>query len=403
MNWTKRRIAPQYANRRDLSGPKRPPASAFMRVLVTCCWLGLLPIVLFSSAQRTLAVTTTISVDTAAKLHKALKNAQPGQTIVLADGVYQGNFTATQDGTSQQPITLQGSAAAILEGESVSSGYVLHVEGADYWVLTGFSIRNGAKGLVLDNADYNMVDHLQVYQIGQEAIHFRTCSANNTLRSSTIRDTGLVDPGFGEGVYIGSDDHLWPTYSCDANQRDKSHYNKILSNHFGPNIRAEAIDVKEGTVGGVILDNEFDATGLSGEHYADSWVDIKGNRYKVGRNHGSRGNKTQLKHGFEVHSKAERWGRHNIFYGNVADLNSSGYGFHIVTVNGMSNPGNIVYTDNQVIGAASGVANIPVTNSGSARSIDSDEPLPDMEDAAEPLLFTPIATVWLPLIVCPPQ
>jgi len=128
--------------------------------------------------------------------------------------------------------------------------------------LTGFTLRNAAKGVMLDKADSNRLDHLLIEQTGQEAVHFRTCSSENILQYSTIRDTGVVTPGFGEGVYIGSDADDWATYGCDDDLRDKSHNNQILHNHFGPNIRAEAVDVKEGTIGGAIMDNTFDATGL---------------------------------------------------------------------------------------------------------------------------------------------
>lgn len=367
-----------------------------MCFLTSCGRIGIFTLILFCLPQRVYATGATIPVSTAAELHQALKDAQPGQTIALADGIYRGEFTITQNGTQQQPITLQGSPAAILEGESASGGYALHIDGATYWTLTGFTLRNAAKGIMLDKADNNTLDNLQIYQIGQEAVHFRTCSSDNRLQYSTIYDTGVVTPSFGEGVYIGSDADQWSQYSCDADLRDKSHRNQILHNHFGPNVRAEAIDVKEGTVGGAILDNEFDATGLSGANFADSWVDIKGNHYHVARNHGYPGNNPQLKHGFETHGKQGGWGRNNIFYDNVIDLNSNGYGFHLDRAD--QNHGNLVCTNNTVNGAGGGVANIPLTGPlRTAQSANQATTQEQTEAAAHRVAAT--TTLWLPLVI----
>jgi hypothetical protein len=365
-----------------------------MPSLTTLWRIAFIVALYFCIGSRTIAMDTIIPVNTATQLHEALANAQPGQTIMLADGVYTGEFTATIDGTALAAITLQGSAAAILQGPAQAGGYVFHLDGTDYWVLTGFTLRNAGKGIMLDNADNNVLAHLVIEQTGQEAVHFRRCSSGNLLQYSTIRDTGRDIAGFGEGVYVGSDADNWANYSCDPDLRDKSHYNQILNNHFGPNISAEAIDVKEGTVGGVILGNTFDATGLQGANYADSWIDVKGNRYKIGHNRGVQGGNTVLQHGFETHSKAGGWGRNNIFYANVFIMNSGGYGIHID--NAGENPGNTVCANNQVTGAGLGVTNIPVTGT-SANHFQGIVIGSDI--AVLPTVTLPtVQTIWLPLV-----
>lgn len=363
--------------------------------LLTALWrIGFVFFLFFGASALVIATATTIPVTNAAELHTALANAQPGQTIVLADGLYQGEFVAARSGTALAPITIQGSPAAILAGETITENYVFHLNKANYWVLTGFTLRHAGKGIMLDKANNNVLEHLVIEQTGQEAVHFRRCSSSNLLQYSTIRETGVITPGFGEGVYVGSDSDKWSEYSCDDDLRDKSHYNQIRNNHFGPNISAEAIDVKEGTVGGVILDNVFDATGLQGKNYADSWIDVKGNRYKIGYNQGVQGENRVLLHGFETHSKVGGWGRDNIFYANVLQLNSSGYGFHIDT-NEIGH-GNIVCANNQVVGAGMGVTNIPLTgrpiNLVQATSVGSGVGL------SQTSTFTAEQAIWLPLI-----
>ena len=353
---------------------------------LTTLFILLLP----PTTQILFASVSIIEVSTAAELKQALEDVQPGQTIQLADGVYAAEFEATVSGTITQPIALQGSAQAILDRGAIQGGHGLYLDHVDYWNLTGFTIRNAAKGIMLDHADHNRLDHLYIHTIGQEAIHFRSCSAFNLLQNSEIRNTGVITPGFGEGVYIGSDRSDWLEHSCDADGRDKSNSNRVVNNIFGPDVRAEAIDIKEGTLGGKIIGNHFDATGLSGENYADSWVDVKGNNYEVAHNVGQRGENSSLLHGFEIHEKVTGWGRDNLFYDNIAQVDADGYGFHIDTND--ANHGNKVCADNQVYGAGKGVTNITISGvphsviaANSSRLTASPQP-------------TITGTLWLPLI-----
>ena len=69
-----------------------------------------------------------------------------------------------------------------------------------------------------------------------------------------------------------------------------------MFNVFGPNIAAEAIDIKEGTKYGLIEGNIFDGTGMTGENNADSWVDMKGSYYRIYNNSGTK----SLTDGFQV-------------------------------------------------------------------------------------------------------
>lgn len=60
---------------------------------------------------------------------------------------------------------------------------------------------------------------------------------------------------------------------------------------------AEEIDIKEGTCCGLISGNTFDGTGMSGENFADSWIDLKGDKWTVENNTGVH----SIKDGIQVH------------------------------------------------------------------------------------------------------
>ncbi|CAG2180373.1 unnamed protein product, partial [Oppiella nova] len=189
---------------------------------------------------------------------------------------------------------------------------------ADYWVLQGFTVANSKKGIVLDGASNNILEDLEVHDIQQEGIHFRKNSADNILRKSYIHTTGLGDPGFGEGVYIGSAVSNW-----EDDKPDKSDRNQILNNRIGPNVAAEEIDIKEGSCCGIIKNNVFDGTGMSGENYADSWIDVKGEGYTIEDNEGNH----SLLDGIQIHfvKKAEVGGCENkIIHDKCAGLGKGG-------------------------------------------------------------------------------
>ncbi|GAB4200497.1 MAG: hypothetical protein OHK0022_21640 [Roseiflexaceae bacterium] len=305
-------------------------------------------------APRAQAAQRTVNVANATQLTQALQNALPGDLILLADGTYSGRFTLEKQGTAADPIIVRGSRAAVLNGGSTSSGYGFYLKNASYVRLEGFTVTNSMKGVMADGTNNSVIDGLAVHTIGDEAIHLRSFSSDNLIQNSTITETGLRRPGYGEGIYLGSANSNWGTYT--GGQPDASDRNRVIGNTIGPNVRGEGIDIKEGTSGGVIRDNVFDGAGLTNINYDDSWVDVKGNGYQIIGNRGSRA----LLDGFQTHVPLDGYGRDNIFANNIADVGASGYGFNIQQKSG-SPLGNIVCANNQVTGAGAGTANIPLT------------------------------------------
>ena len=70
----------------------------------------------------------------ASQLYQALNKVVPGETIQLAAGVYNGEFTLLTSGTAAAPITFEGPAGAVITGTGVDSAYGIHLE-AGYWNL----------------------------------------------------------------------------------------------------------------------------------------------------------------------------------------------------------------------------------------------------------------------------
>lgn len=324
----------------------------------------------------------------ARSLADALAAARPGETIGLADGVYLGDtvrdrtgqepgrFVAKVSGTESAPITLCGSRQAVLDGGGPGGGYGLHLVGVQYWRLEGFTVSGASKGIVLDESDHVLIARVAVTNIGMEGVHFRTFSSDNVLRHSDITYTGVSTPGYGEGVYLGSANSNWGTYT--GGLPDRSDHNRVVGNYIA-HTGAENIDVKEGTTGGVIKNNVLNGNGMSGQNSADSWIDVKGNGYVIAGNRGLHTSRTlnparykdcdaprdprypdaddaPFCNGFEVHTAISGWGRDNVFTGNVLDVdaNTDNQVVGIWLQNTAVGVGNVIRCDNVVRGATVG-------------------------------------------------
>jgi hypothetical protein len=266
--------------------------------------------------------------------------------IYIEPGIYPGHFTIDSKGTTKRPIYLCGPADAILDGRALNTGYVLHLDGAENWRLSGFTVRNGLKGVMVDAGKADVLQNMHVEETGDEGVHLRDGSVGNVVQGLQIRKTGKVHPQYGEGLYVGTAKSNWCTVT--ACKPDRSDRNELLGNKISLTT-AESIDVKEGTTNGVIADNIFDGRGLTGD--ADSWVDVKGNGWTIS---GNRGEFTP-KDGFQTHVILAGWGDRNVFTANTAALDG-GKGVGLFLDKRLKNR---VACDNQTTGAAKALSNVP--------------------------------------------
>ena len=316
-----------------------------------------------------------VDVATADQLSTALTTARPGQTIRLAAGNYHGAFLGTAVGTAAAPITLTGPATAVLTNPESSGtaptcstpasgfdpGYGLWLYGAAYWRLTGFTVANAKKGIMIDASPHVTVDSVYVHDIGDEGVHFRRSSADGIIQNSRVENTGQTQPEYGEGIYLGSANSNWTCYG-NTGGIDASDRVQVLNNHVGPSVAAEHVDVKEGTVNGVIRGNTWNGQGIAGQNSADSWLDVKGSNYLIENNTGTFTTPGVFANGYETHNPTTGSGCGNIWRNNKSDL--GGVGKWAINVTSTSKcPGNlnVVYASNTVTNATSGLTNIAVT------------------------------------------
>jgi len=250
--------------------------------------------------------------DNAQILMSFMKNALAGDTIIVAPGIYTGSisesgdpgnlpngkgyFWVGNDGTTHNPIVIisaQKNNPSVLEGNSLSTGYGVHVTG-NYIILKNLIIRNADKGVVFDNASHGIIEDCIIYNSGAELIHVRDSSCHVVISRNKIYSAGNGGRGsIGEGIYIGTDQARWGADDVDESAWGEKavsegyggydwrvQHTHVRYNYIGGGISAECMDIKEGSSFTLVEGNMLvgDSIGLKpgNESYDDSFIDQKG-------------------------------------------------------------------------------------------------------------------------------
>jgi hypothetical protein len=206
------------------------------------------------SAPPPLSCARTVAVSTFSGLTSALSQALPGDCILLSPGTYSltASITIARSGTPSLPIVVQGSGSNTIIDVTQRLMFV----DASYFQLRRLRLTNfGRTGLWLRGVTGVVIDSVEVDHTLHEAVAIKNGSNHNVIQNSIFHDTGIEAPEYGEGVYIGGSGN--PGYPLDFGVTD----NQLLNNHFGPNVRAEGVDLKEGADRTLIRGNFFDGTG----------------------------------------------------------------------------------------------------------------------------------------------
>lgn len=280
-------------------------------------------------------MATVYTCSSVSEIRTAMSSVVAGDEIVITPGTYTASgvaasgtaayFYGSANGTASNPITIRSQSSsnpATLSGNNVASLTVLRIVG-DYWVVQDLILTTGQKGLIFDNANYCEAIDCEVHGIGLEGIHVRDGSDHVTIDGCKIYDTGNTGAGFGEGIYIGTDKGTWSSYDPYVD------YTTVRNCEIGPDVRAEALDIKEGSTETVVEGCTFDASGLSGSNFADSFIDLKGTRCYIRCNTFNRNGESNLTKGIAA------------IYRSVA-LSSYEHSIHDNTFNMDASSGNMV-------------------------------------------------------------
>jgi len=229
---------------------------------------------------------TTFEIDTEDRWYDAVATAEPGDVLLLTvtinsrleyrGGDHNGRAIGAS-GTEADPITITALPDVWIDPGNVSNNTAaLDIRAVDFVIVDSVNVRGSQFGIRLIEVEGSErtpsgVINSTVTSIGHSAIAVQADA--NTLAPSShiliddnnISETGLINPRFGEGVYIGIG-------SVERIYMDESHDVTVSGNRIF-SVGAEAVDVKPGTRDIVIEDNMlFDLAPIDGgaisAHYA---------------------------------------------------------------------------------------------------------------------------------------
>jgi len=278
-------------------------------------------------------------------IQQALDVVQPGDTIYLGDGDYFQALITKRHATANAPITIVGSANAVLRG-AANEGRIFQIH-HDYYVLDGWTI-NGHDGSGNSTGDYRdkllyvhgqaaayggevrrgprglEVRNMRFLNAGGECIRLRYFVQQANIHHNTFNNCGIYDFVLnaggknGEGIYIGTSSEQWGDGKNPTNEADGSNANHVHHNVFNTQGN-ECVEVKEGGTGNIIEYN--DCTGNKDPEAAGLASRGDGNIFRYNTIYGHAGG--GLRFGGHV-VNGYQFGVRNAAYGNTIYANSAG-------------------------------------------------------------------------------
>ena len=145
-------------------------------------------------------------------IQSALDMSQPGDIILVRDGVYKEKLEWNTSGTESAPIILKNYPRESPVIEPLGTNYKDYVAMNGQWlILEGFEIRNGWDGVVI-NASNNIIRGNHIHNNGDACLVKVFCgqgilivsASNITIEDNLIEHNGLINysPWHVHGIYV---------------------------------------------------------------------------------------------------------------------------------------------------------------------------------------------------------
>ena len=200
----------------------------------------------------------------------AVNRVAAGDIVYVKNGTYNEQVLISGKNGGPSYITFQNypGHSPILRGSGVHTGRHKIID-SNYIKFVGFRITDIQQGLFVESSHHILLQSLNVYTVGQEAVHIKMNSSFVTLEDSVIHDTRAWQYN-GEGVYIGmstSDQPSSPPYDNTNNI--------LIKNNTIYNTNDECIEVKPGTYSVVLDGNTMHSCNLDPGITALNWGAIE--------------------------------------------------------------------------------------------------------------------------------
>ncbi len=226
-------------------------------------------------------------------IQRGLDLVQPGDGVILSEGVYLQDLVTRRDGTANRLIIITGPKNAVVKGAGEKSR-IIEIK-HDYYGLKGFTVdglegdkdkeKNYRDKLIYIQSDEPLngvtgsrILEMDLKNAGGECLRMKYFAKGNEVAHNKIVGCGAYDFIFdnngknGEGIYIGTapeqaEDGKNPTEDLDRSDNNWVHHNFIDTQGN------ECVDIKEGSAHNLIENNE--CTGQKDKESAG--LDSRGN------------------------------------------------------------------------------------------------------------------------------
>ncbi len=174
-------------------------------------------------------------------LNTIVNNTVEGDTVLIKPGTYGKIFLQEKKFTEQKPLVIKalGPEATIISGDSISGGRSLEVSHCSFVVIDGLTFTNSLWGIYVKNSNHIILINNEIHHTGQEGCHIGRSSKYVDVTGNKIYHTGLFNPKWGEGIYVGSG-----SYYRQNTFPDNCEYIWIEGNHIYETGKAEGINIK---------------------------------------------------------------------------------------------------------------------------------------------------------------
>jgi len=216
-------------------------------------------------------------------IYEAVKFVQPGQTIVLKEGVYSMNAALKiergVDGTAENPICMvadpEAATRPVLSFGGFHNGMTL---GGDYWVLRGFDVTksaDGQKGLQI-SGNYNLVDSINAYYNGNTGIQISRYSSTDLYEEWPKYNTILNCTSYGNAD-AGFEDA--DGFAAKLTVGEGNVFDGCIAHHNADDGWDLYAKVQTGTIGSVTIRN---CVAYANGYLEDGTIAGNGNGFKMG-------------------------------------------------------------------------------------------------------------------------
>lgn len=174
-------------------------------------------------------------------LNLILNNASAGDSVLVKKGEYAALSITDKKFSAQKPLVVRAeiSGKVVIKGKTVSRGSSLEMYNCSYVIIEGLAFTNSMWGIYVKNSDHILLRSNEIYLTGQEGCHVGRSSKYVDVIGNEIHNTGLFNPKWAEGVYVGSG-----SYGGSNRFPDNCEYIWVEGNHIYETGKAEGINVK---------------------------------------------------------------------------------------------------------------------------------------------------------------